>query len=88
MNDYKELVERLRMARYMDQEAKPIEWEAADAIENLLYDIHSRKTVIEGLRYLNGELAKASVEKEEKIHQLEAEVKRLNNENFWLCKEG
>lgn len=88
MTDYKELVERLRMARPMNQVERPIEWEAADAIETLLNDIHSRKAVAEGLMYLNGQLSQAASEKAERIYQLEAEIKRLNSENFWLCRGG
>ena len=87
MNDYKELVERLRMVHRVE-DGRLIEWEAADAIENLMNDIHARKAVAEGLMYLNGELAKANAEKAERIRQLEAEVKQLNSENFWLCRGG
>ena len=86
MNDYKELVERLRMTQPMYQEKRPIEWEAADAIENLLNDIYSRKAVAEGLMYLNGQLAQTNAEKAEKIQQLYAEIRQLNSENFWLCR--
>lgn len=86
MNDYKELVERLRMAKPMYQEKRPIEWEAADAIENLLNDIYSRKAVAEGLMYLNGQLAQTNAEKAEQIYQLQAEIRQLNSENFWLCR--
>lgn len=46
------------------------------------------KTVINGPMYLNDELAKANAEKADKIRQLEAENRRLNSENFWLCKGG
>lgn len=46
------------------------------------------KTVIKGLMYLNDELAKTNAEKAERIYQLETEIKRLNSENFWLCKGG
>lgn len=60
--------------------------EVADAIENLLADIEYRKTVAAGLVYLNDELAKANAEKAEKIRQLYAEIRQLNNENFWLCR--
>ena len=48
MVKYKELVERLREEK---------NHEAADAIENLLNDIESRKVISEGLMYLNNELA-------------------------------
>lgn len=88
MNDYKGLVERLRMAQPMNQVERPIEWEAADAIENLLNDIHARKAVAEGLMYLNGQLSQAAAEKAEDIRKLQAENRRLNSENFWLCKGG
>ena len=85
MNDYKELVERLRMVHRVEN-GRLIEWEAADAIENLLNDINARKAVAEGLMYLNGQLAQANAEKAEKNYQLQAENRRLNSENFWLCK--
>ena len=88
MNDYKGLVNRLRMAAPHCDENRPIEWEAADAIENLTNDIHARKAVAEGLMYLNGQFAKSLAEKAARIAQLEVEVKRLNSENFWLCKGG
>ena len=86
MNDYKELVERLRTAQPVYQEKRPVEWEAADAIENLLNDINARKAVAEGLMYLNGQLAQVNAEKAEKIRQLYAEIRQLNSENFWLCR--
>ena len=86
MNDYKELVERLRMAERGYDEKQPIEWKAADAIENLLNDINARKAVAEGLMYLNGQLAQTNAEKAEKIRQLYAEIRQLNSENFWLCR--
>ena len=86
MNYYKELVERLRKTAPGYDTKRPIEWEAADAIENLLNDIHARKTVAEGLMYLNGYLAQANAEKAEQNYRLQAENKRLENENFWLCK--
>lgn len=88
MNDYKELVERLRVGANINVLNLDDVSEAADAIENLLNDIHARKAVAEGLMYLNGELAKANAEKAERIRQLEAEVKQLNSENFWLCRGG
>ena len=88
MNDYKELVERLREGAHGNVLDFDDVREAADAIENLLNDTHARKAVAEGLMYLNGELAKANAEKAERIRQLEAEVRQLNSENFWLCKGG
>lgn len=88
MSDYKVLVNRLRMVVPGYDEKRPIEWEAADAIENLTNDINARKAVAEGLMYLNGQFAKSLAEKAERIAQLEAEIKRLNSENFWLCKGG
>lgn len=80
MNDYKELVERLR-----NDESFSLD-EVADAIENLLVDIEHRKTVAEGLVYLNDQLAQANAEKAEKIRELYAEIRQLNSENFWLCR--
>ena len=88
MTDYKELVERLRMIVPGYDGKRPIEWEAADAIENLLNDIHARKAVAEGLMYLNGQLALAAAEKSEDIRNLREENGRLNKENFWLSKGG
>lgn len=88
MVDYKKLAERLRKGTHGSVLDFDDVREAADAIENLLNDIHARKAVAEGLMYLNGELAKANAEKAERIHQLEAEVKQLKEENFWLCKGG
>lgn len=90
MKDYKELVERLRInAKW----AEGHEWEiprdlvaAADAIENLMADVECRKTIAAGLVYLNNELAKACAEKAEQIYQLQAEIRQLNSENFWLCR--
>ena len=79
MKDYKMLVEQLREER---------QHEAADAIENLLADVECRKTIIAGLVYLNNELSKASAEKAEQIFKLQAEIRQLNNENFWLCRGG
>lgn len=84
MNDYKELVKRLRdesNCNVLDDVDA-----AADAIENLLNDIECRKTIAAGLVYLNNELAKTSAEKDEKIRQLQNEIKRLNSENFWLYR--
>jgi len=77
MEKYKILVDRLRDAN---------DHEAADAIENLLVDIEHRKTVAEGLVYLNDQLAQANAEKAEKIRELYAEIRQLNSENFWLCR--
>lgn len=79
MKDYKMLVEQLRDER---------QHEAADAIENLLMDIECRRTIAAGLVYLNSELSKASAKKAEEIYQLQAEIRRLNSENFWLCRGG
>ena len=85
MNDYKELVKRLRMVHRVE-DGRLIEWEAADAIENLMNENNARKAVCEGLMYLNGQLATVAAEKTEQVEKLQAEVKRLNSENFWLCK--
>lgn len=75
MGKYKVLVERLREEKNN---------EAADAIENLLADIERRKTIDEGLMYLNDELAKACAEKAEQIYKLQAEIRRLDGQNSWL----
>ena len=99
MNDYKELVDRLRKAWEPHETDEgcancPVSGcstkgcallQAADAIETLLNDIHSRKAVAEGLMYLNGQLAQTNAEKAEQIYQLQAEIRQLNSENFWLC---
>ena len=77
MEKYKILVEQLR---------EDNNHEAADAIECLLKDIEHRKSISEGLVYLNDELARANAEKAEKIQQLYAEIRQLNSENFWLCR--
>ena len=79
MKDYKMLVEQLRDER---------QHEAADAIENLLADVECRRTIAAGLVYLNNEMSKASAEKAEQIFKLQAEIRQLNNENFWLCRGG
>lgn len=102
MTDYKELVDRLRKAwepHDTDEGCAncPVSGcstkgcallQAADAIENLLNDIHARKAVAEGLMYLNGQLSLAAAEKAEDIRNLQEENRRLNSENFWLCKGG
>ena len=80
MKDYKELVKRIRDGGYYSDD------EVMDAIENLLNDIECRKTIAAGLVYLNNELAKACAEKAEQIYKLQAEIRQLNSENFWLCK--
>lgn len=82
MNDYKELVKRLREGDFSTFTLDEI----TDAIESLLADIEHRKTVAEGLVYLNDQLAQANAEKAEKIRQLYAEIRQLNSENFWLCR--
>lgn len=79
MTDYKELVDRLR---------QELDYEAADAIEALLADIECRKNIAQGLVFLNNELSKVSAEKSEQIYRLEQEIKRMENENFWLCRGG
>jgi len=82
MKDYKELVKRMRED---DCSALTLD-EIADAIENLMADVECRKTIAAGLVYLNNELAKACAEKAEQIYKLQAEIRQLNSENFWLCK--
>ena len=88
MNDYKKLVERLREGANSNVFDLDDVSEAADAIETLLRDIECRKIIASGLVYLNEKLAEASAEKAEELHQREAELRRLNSENFWLCKGG
>lgn len=86
MNNYRKLVERLREGANSNVLDLNDVSEAADAIENLLRDTECRKIIASGLVYLNEKLAEASAEKAEQIQQLEAELRRLNSESFWLCK--
>lgn len=62
--------------------------QAADAIENLQ---HQSKVLCDGLQAYNDRVGELMVELEKTKAALEkakADNARLNNENFWLTKEG
>lgn len=60
--------------------------EAADTIENLLIQTNAQQGIIEKQFECSRLMADRFLDMDEEIGRLQAEVARLNKENFWLSK--